>query len=74
MKIKPEKRDSDRVEDAASMLSEKVLAFDPEFSSNEHERIWHYHSKLVFKDGKFLVRIAFISYLRPYRIQARIWI
>jgi hypothetical protein len=66
MKMKSEKKRSEKVEDAASVLSEKDLAFDPEFSSNEHERAWHYHDKLVFKDGKFLVRIVFISYLRLY--------
>lgn len=43
------------------MLSEKYLLLEPDFSSNAHERIWHYQTKLVFKDGEFLVRIALTS-------------
>lgn len=57
----PEKRASRVMENATPVLLEKDLVFEPDLSSNEHERIWHYHTKLVFKDGEFLVRIYFVS-------------
>jgi len=37
------------------------LVFEPDLSSGEHERIWYYRTKLVFKDGEFFVRIHFSS-------------
>jgi len=61
MRIIPEKRSSRILETAIPVLL-KDLAFEPDFSSlTEHERIWYYQTKLVFKDGEFLVRIHFTS-------------
>ena len=56
MRMITEKRTSCIVEDTIPTLSGKDLAFELDFSSNECERIWDYHTKLVFKDGKFIVR------------------
>lgn len=53
--MKPEKRHSTVVDNILPMLFEKGFAFGPD-TSEEHEKIRDYHSKLVFKDGKFLVR------------------
>ena len=61
IRVSPEKKYSDGVEDAIPVLSREGLVFDPDLSSKEHETIWYYHTKLVFKDGKFLVRILFVS-------------
>lgn len=61
MRIIPEKRSSRVFEDAIPALLEKDLMFEPDLSSKERERIWHYHTNLVFKDGEFLVRISFTS-------------
>ena len=57
----PEKRYSGSMEDAIPILLEKDPAFEPGFSSKERERIWHYHSKLVFKEGEFLVRTVLFA-------------
>ena len=61
MRIIPEKGYSDSVEDASPILGEKGLVFEPDFSPKEDPRIWHYHTRLVFKDGEFLVRTLFAS-------------
>ena len=60
MKMLPEKKHSDTREDAIPIVSED-LVFGLNPPSKEQEMIWHYHSKLVFKDGKFLVRSPSIS-------------
>lgn len=65
MRMLPEKK-SGGVEGAAAVLSEKGLAFESESSSKEHEMVWHYHTKLVFKDGKFVVRILFAPQPEPH--------
>jgi hypothetical protein len=61
MRMIPEKRSSRILEDAIPSLPEKDLVFEPDSLLKGHERIWHYHTKLVFKDGEFLVRILFAS-------------
>lgn len=63
MKMLPEKKHSGTMEDAISATSEKDLVFglDSPSLSKEQEMIWYYNSKLVFKDGKFLVRTLSIS-------------
>ena len=62
----PEKRYSDGAEGATSVPPEEGLVFEPDFSSKEHERVLHYRTKLVFKDGEFVVRIPFTSYPGSY--------
>ncbi|KAF9646507.1 hypothetical protein BDM02DRAFT_3008877 [Thelephora ganbajun] len=54
MRMIPEKRYSGDVRDTNPSLPERDLVFEPDFSSSGHEGIWHYHTKLVFKDGEFL--------------------
>lgn len=66
MGMRPEKTVSPIVEDPIPLLSEKSLVFESDPFSKEHERIRHYHAKLVFKDGEFLVRILFAPYLRQH--------
>lgn len=63
MRMIPEKRYSRIAEDVIPAFLEKDLVFDSNFSSKEHEGIWHYRTKLVFKDGEFLVRISVFSWL-----------
>ena len=60
MKMLPEKKHSDATEDGIPIVSED-LVFELDSPSKEQEMIWHYHSKLVFKEGKFLVRPLSIS-------------
>jgi len=57
MRMIPEKKYSGRMEGGISISLEKGLVFGLDLPSEEQERIWYYHSKLVFKDGKFLVRL-----------------
>lgn len=52
------KRHSSTMGGPIPMVFEKELAFEPDSPSEEHERIRDYHSKLVFKDGEFIVRIV----------------
>ena len=61
MKILPEKKHSDTVDDAIPTVSEKDSVFGLDSPSKEQEMTWHYNSKLVFKDGKLLVRFLSIS-------------
>jgi hypothetical protein len=66
MRMIPEKRYSGSVEDATPVLLEKVLVFGPDFSSEGNMGIRHYHTRLAFKDGEFLVSIPFTSSLGPH--------
>ena len=66
MRMRPNKRSSRIVEDAIPIPLEEDLVFEPNHLPKEHERIWHYHTKLVFKDGDFFVRVPFTSYLGPH--------
>lgn len=50
------KRHSGAVEDVIPMIFEKGFVFEPDSFSEEQEKIRDYRSKLVFKDGEFLVR------------------
>lgn len=61
MKMLPEKKHSDAMEDTIPTVSDKDLVFGLDPPSKEQETIWYYNSKLVFKDGKFLVRALSIS-------------
>jgi hypothetical protein len=65
MRIAPEKRYSDILEDVIPVLLENDFEIEPDFSLTKDERIWHYHAKLLFKDGEFLVRAVFVSKSRP---------
>lgn len=57
--ITPEKMHPTIVEDVIPVIFEKDFVLEPN-SSKELERIRDYHSKLVFKDGEFLVRIVLL--------------
>ena len=61
MEMIPEKRSSRILENPIPVLLEKDLMFEQDFSSKGQEKIWHYYTKLVFKDGEFIVRIPFAS-------------
>lgn len=62
MRVTPEKRYSGTFEDVVPTLFESGFMFEPDLSSKEHERIWDYYTKLVFKDGEFLVCTTLVSY------------
>ena len=74
VRMKPDKKSSDGVEGATPVVLEKDLAFEPDFSSSEHERVWDYHTRLVFKDGRFVVRILLVSNWHHTEYWLRIWI
>lgn len=54
IRIAPEKRYSGVVDDVIPLPPGKENVFGPDFSSDEQERIWHYNTNLVFKEGEFL--------------------
>ena len=59
------KRNSGAVQDLIPIFYDDGFAFEPDPTSQEHEKIRDYHSKLVFKDGEFLVRTVIASRLVP---------
>ena len=61
MRMLPEKKRAEGSENAIPIVSEKGSVFGLDPPSEEQERIWYYHNKLVFKDGKSLVRVPSIS-------------
>ena len=61
MRMKPEKKASRTVEGGIPVHWERDGVYESDIASDEQERIWHYYTKLVFKDGEFLVCICFPS-------------
>jgi hypothetical protein len=68
------KRRSGTADGVIPMVFEKEFAFEPDTSSEEHERVRDYHSKLVFKDGEFLVRTVLLHNWDHAHHSPRIWI
>lgn len=61
MRMKPDKKASRTVEGAIPVPWEKGGMLESDIASEEQEKIWQYYTKLVFKDGEFLVCIDFAS-------------
>lgn len=60
MRMKPEKKPSHTMEGGIIVPWETDGLHESDIVLEEQERIWHYYTKLVFKDGEFLVCIRFI--------------